>query len=433
MGIFQQIGQLFAGRPRLEPKRDTQVYARLMALGGQNYMKDRPLVKPTPTNIRRFAKTPYARRAINRIKNPIAMLEWEVVPIHGVETNPEIERQIEIVKGCLTSPNYDDSFRTFSEQLVEDLLTAGSATYEQQVGNDEARPLWMWPVDALSIEVYAGWDGKAKSPRYMQVLGYGNVGGVQGRPLLNDELVYIRKDPTTDSPFGWGPLEIAFQSINRLLSTSNFAGDLSSNAQPAQMIWFEGMDTATLTAFRNYWRNEIEGQGQTPIQSGPAGSKAEVLTLRSTGDDALFLKWQEFLIREIAVAFEISPMTLGLQQDVNRNTGETLEDMDWDNTIIPMARNIQSYLNRQTIQSLLGFSQIEFKYVGLDREDEAATSKIYETYYRANLITPNEQREKLGLPPSDRPFADMLCADVEIAIKGAQGAQQIAPNLVSKE
>lgn len=432
MKLFETLA-LWAGRLRKAPERDTQIYSRLMNLGSGGFQRNQPLIKPTPSNLRKFAKTPYARRAINRIKNPIAMLDWEVAPKQGIKLNSVLQKQIDVAVACLESPNYDDSFRTLSEQIIEDILTCGAGCYEHQIGSDPARPLWMWPVDAMSIQIYPGWSGGLNEARYFQSLGYGNVGGMQGKQLRNDELVYIRKDPTTESPFSVGPLEIAFNTINRQLGVANYAGNMASNAQPENLLFFEGMDAPTLQSFRNYWRNDIEGQGQTPIQGGPKDSKATVLKLRGTDDSALFLKYQEFIIREIAVAFEIFALSLGLQQDVNRNTAEVAEDMDWDNTIKPLARSIQAYINRESIAGRLGFSQIEFRYVGLDREDEEATAKIYETYYKNNLTTPNEHREDLGKPPLKSAWADLVSADVEIAIKGAQGAKQVNPDLVTKE
>ncbi|MDW3683096.1 phage portal protein [Cupriavidus sp. CV2] len=430
MAFLDRLKALVAGRLRKAPQRDTQAYARLMSLGGQRYMRDRPLIKPTPTSLRNFASTPYARRAINYIKNPIAQLEWEVSPIPGVKGNRALQQQIEVVTNCLKSPNRDDSFRSFVEQLVEDLLIGAAGTYEHQVGSDPARPLWMWPVDALSIQIYPGWAGGRSEARYCQVIGYGNVGGVQGNDLTNDELVYIRMDPNTSSPYSSGPLEVAFQSINRQLGVGEYAGQLTTNAQPENLLNFPGMDSTTLQSFRNYWRDDIEGQGQTPI-TGFDG--AEILKLRGTNDDALFLKYQEFVIREIAIAFGISPMKLGVVQDVNRSTAEVSDDADWDVTITPLARLIQSYINRKSIHGRLGFSQIWFRFLGLDRDDEQATADIYTKYYQNNAITPNQQREKLGQPPMESSWGDMTYADVQIAIKGAQGAKAMNPDLATKE
>jgi hypothetical protein len=52
----------------------------------------------------------------------------------------------------------------------------------------------------------------------------------------------------------------------------------------------------------------------------------------------------------------------------------------------------------------LGFSQLRFKFVGLDREDELANASIYKIRYEANAITPNDatggggSRRKIVLP-----------------------------------
>jgi hypothetical protein len=91
MGLFSNLKQRL-GRRRNEPHRDTEAYPRLMQiLSGQRVGKGVPVFKPTPWNLRSFSTTPYARRAINTIKNPIAQLGWEVVPKKGVEENSEIQ------------------------------------------------------------------------------------------------------------------------------------------------------------------------------------------------------------------------------------------------------------------------------------------------------------------------------------------------------
>jgi len=413
---------LAAARRRNEPKRDTNAYARLMNLGGWQTGDKRPLIKPTPANLRMFAKTPYARKAIKRIKDPIATLPWEIVPKAGVKLNSAMQQQIDIATACLNKPNYDDSFRTFVEQLIEDACICGAGAYEHQIGGDAARPLWMWPVDALSIQIYAAWSGKNNEARYCQTLGYGNIGGIAGVNLRNDELVYIRVDPTTETPFGIGPLEVAFATINRKLGVADYAGKMASNAQPENLLVMPGMDQATLKTFRKWWRNDVEGQGQTPITSPPKDSTAEVLKLRGTDDKALFLEYQQFLIREIFVPFGLSPMNGGIERDVNRNTAEVADDQDWNNAIVPMATNIAAYISRESLQGKLGFSQLEFRFIGLERDDELNLAKVFEIEYRNNATTPNEYRERTRKPPMEGQWGDLASADAQIAMAAARGA-----------
>jgi portal protein len=417
-----------AGRRRNEPARDTQPYPGLYQYN-RNGANARPILKPTPRNLRYFSRTPYARRAINAIKSPIAMLGWEIVPLEGIDLNPELERQIEVATTCLASPNNDDSFRTLIEQVVEDYLV-GAGAIEIQLGGDPIRPLWLWPVDGLSIQIYPGWDGDPASARYAQVIGDYRLGGGATTPLRNDELIYIRPNPTTASPFGVGPLEIAFNSISRILGVGEFAGNVASNARPSIGVNFDGADSKFVQAFRAYWTNEVEGQGKVPI-TGMSGGKdksaggMEVVRFYPEGDDGLYLKYQEFLKSEIAVAFDVSPQNLGVERDVNRNTAEVAEDRDWDGAIKPAASLIGSHLTREAIQGRLGFSQLRFCFTGLDREDEQASAEIYQTYYLNNAVTANEQREKLGKPPTDSQWGDMFKADVDVAIAAARGAAEV--------
>lgn len=428
--IARGLSSLFAGRKRHEPHRESEIYARLKQIGSWGLKDSRPTVKAVPANLRYFSRTVYASRAISLYTKPIAGLDWQVVPKPDVKENSEIKRQIEIVSNCLHHPNHDDSLVSLMQQIVEDICVCGAGAIEQQVGGDNSRPLWLWPVDALSIQIYADWDGDDNRPRYCQTLGYGNAGVARGIDMLNRDLIYMRDRPTTDSPFSFGFIEIAFASINRLLGVQEYAGNVASNANPANIIFLQEATQNEIEAFRAYWRNDIEGQGMSPIVGG---KDIKTAALRGGNDDALFLKYQQFIIREIATAAGCSPQNLGVEADVNRNTSEVAEDRDWDLGIAPMARMIARYINREAIQGRLGFSQIELSPGGLDREDEKATADIYKIEYEGNAVTPNEYRARHNQPPIESAFGDLCFADAQIAIAAARGAAVANPDITNKE
>ncbi|WP_024516830.1 phage portal protein [Bradyrhizobium sp. Tv2a-2] len=434
MGLLDIFKNRRPGRRRHEPPRDTIPFPNLIKPNGIQTNR-RLAYKPIPRNLRWFALNPYARRAINAIKNPIAMLEWEITPLDRDEKgNSELDRQIEIATFCFDHPNNDDSFRTLTEQVTEDILL-GAGALETQLSGDEQRPLWMWPVDGLTIQIYPLWDGNPADPRYVQIVGYGNfVGNGMGQQvqLRNDELIYIRPNPSSATPFGHGPLEIAFNTVSRILGVGEFAGNVATNARPSVALDLgEGATEETLNAFRSYWRNEVEGQGTMPIwamQSVGTDGKArgpEVLRMFPEGDKALYLEYQNFLIREIATAFDISPQVLGIEKDVNRNTAEVADDRDRAQAIKPYAHLVQEHLTREALHGKLGFSQLQFRFKGVEAEDELNIAQVYEHEYKNNALTPNDYRRARGWDASDNPFADMLFADVEIAIQAARGAAQV--------
>jgi len=419
------------GRPRHEPKRESLPWPNLNVLGQASPAGNRIVYKPTPKNLRYFSRTPIAHRAINAIKRPISMLAWDVVPIEDVAENSEIKRQCALVKECIKKPNADDNSMSFMEQIVEDYCV-GAAAIEIGIGGDADRPVWLWPVDGLSIHLYPGWAGGRNEARYLQTIGYGSysVGAGQGVPLTDDELIYIRPNPTTAMPFGYGPLEIAFASIARQLSTGEFAGKMAGNAQPSFMIDLGEVDANYLASFRSYWKNDVEGQGIVPItgtaiQPGTESGKTRGTTIERLypeGDNALYLGYQEFLRTEIAAAFDISNMNLNIERDVNRNTAEVLEDRDWNHAIKPTANVLKHAFDERVIKRAFGFSQIEFKWEGLDREDELASAQIHKLYYDMNALTPNQIRDKLGEPIEASTWGDRTSADVEIAKVAARGS-----------
>lgn len=431
MAILDFLKRGRPGRKVHEPHRDTIAFPNLIQVGNIGAQK-RLAFKPTPRNLRWFSLNPYARRAINSVKNPIAMLEWEIVPSDGLHPNSELQRQIEIASYCIDHPNIDDSARTLFEQVAEDILL-GAGAIEMQLSGDPMRPLWMWPVDGLTVQIYPGWTGQnPNEARYVQLVGYGNyVGNGLGEQiqLRNDELIYIRPNPSTATPFGHGALEIAFNTVSRILGVGEFAGNVATNSRPSIGLDLgEGATSETALAFRQYWRNEVEGQGNMPIFSMAGSEKARgpsVMRFYPEGDDGLYLKYQEFLIRELATAFDVSPQNLGLERDVNRNTSETSEDRDRRQAVKPVAHLIASHLTREALHAKLGFSQLEFRFKGIEADDELNLAEVYELEYENNAITPNEYREKRGQPPLDNPFADMLNADVEIAMQAARGAATV--------
>lgn len=352
------------------------------------------------------------------------------MPRAGLELNSELKRQIDVVTACFTTPNADDSFSTFIEKVIEDYLSVSAGCYEQQVdASNEDHPLWMWNVDGQSIEQYPGWDGKPTSTRYKQTAGSGNVSMEGIATLTDEEMVYIQPNPSPNSPYGYGPLEICARSINRQLGAAEYAGNVASNAQPANLLWLGDVDPGTIQTFRAYWRDEVEGMGQTPLIGSPEEPKA--VKLRGDDDKSLFLDWQKFLVCEIATGFDLSMQNFNVvEQNTSTGAEDGASERDWETAVKPMALTVQDYINRQTILKRLGFSQIMFQFIGLDREEQEAQADIHEKQYQNNLITPNEARAQLGMPRSENPYSDMLYADVQIAIGEARrgGVDDNAPD-----
>ena len=357
--------------------------------------------KPTPANLRRFAETPVARRAINVIKDRIVGMRWRIQPRRGrtLEQIPNGAQRIQVLTENFEAPNPDDSFRSLLEQVLEDVIVGGFGAIEvdlaegwsaDSVGN---APLMMWPVDGATIRIMTDWDGRPDSPRYAQITG---LYGVEGQIVLNDEeLSYIRLNPRTHTPFGLGRVEVAFETINAFLSANRYAGRLASNSVVQYALWLQGLTPAHHDRLIRWWQDEIEGTGRVPIIS--AESKPEILRFGAGTDADLRLAWQEFLLRIIANAFDLPAVFLGLEQDVNRSTAAEMTEMAFRSAIVPTARLVAEYLTRDAIGKRLGWTDLEFVFTDVDAQDEMEQAQIDEILLRNGVVTVNEVRRARGL------------------------------------
>jgi HK97 family phage portal protein len=369
------------------------------------------LPKPTPANLRRFAETPVVRRAINVIKDRIAAMDWQVRVRRGVRPGDVAfaERKLRALRRALEEPNSVDSFRTLIEQAIEDALTGGFGAIEMEPTGDPERPAMLWPVDGASIRINARWDGQGETPRYAQVL----AGPLESQAidLRDDQLMYIRVNPRSFTPFGLGPLEVAFETVNQFLSAHRFAGKLASNAVAQYALWLNEATPTQHDRLIRWWQDEIEGTGRVPLLS--TEHKPEVLRFAQGTDADLRLAWQEFLIRMIANAFGLPPLMLGLEADVNQSTAAEMTDEAFRGAISPLAMLLAGHITRDFFGKCIGWREFEFVFNELNARDEDTELAVQVQLLQAGVLTVNEVRAMRGLGPLGQDGAVQLSGEQE--------------------
>jgi HK97 family phage portal protein len=355
------------------------------------------LPKPTPMNLRRFAETPVVRRAINVIKDRIAAMDWQVRVRRGVVVDDLAfaERKLRALRRTLEEPNAADSFRTLMEQVMEDVLTGGYGAIEMEPTGDGERPAMLWAVDGASIRINPRWDGQQETPRYAQALpGQLESSAIE---LRDDQLMYVRMNPRSFTPFGLGPLEVAFETVNQFLSAHRFAGKLASNAVAQYALWLNEATPAQHERLIRWWQDEIEGTGRVPLIS--TEQKPEVLRFAQGTDADMRLEWQEFLIRMVANAFGLPPLMLGLERDVNQSTASEMADEAFRGAISPLAMLLAGHITRDLFGKCIGWREFEFVFNELNARDEMTEVAVQVQLLHAGVLTVNEVRAMRGLGP----------------------------------
>jgi HK97 family phage portal protein len=369
----------------------------------------RHLLKPTPANLRKFAETPVVRRAINVIKDRIAAMDWQVRLRRGVKAEDVafLPRKLRALRRTLEEPNQVDSFRTLIEQAIEDALTGGFGAIEMEPTGDSERPAMMWAVDGASVRINAKWDGSEDSARYAQaVAGQLESSAVE---LRDNQLMYIRMNPRSFTPFGLGPLEVAFETVNQFLSAHRFAGKLAANSVAQYALWLNEATPVQHDRLIRWWQDEIEGTGRVPLLS--TTQKPEVLRFAQGTDADLRLAWQEFLIRMVANAFGLPPLMLGLEADVNQSTASEMADEAFRGAISPLAMLLAEHLTRDLFGKCVGWREFEFAFNELTARDETTELAVQVQLLQAGVLTVNEVRAMRGLAPLEQAVkAQMLSA-----------------------
>jgi hypothetical protein len=280
------------------------------------------------------------------------------------------------------------------EQVIEDALTGGFGAMEMEPTGEPERPAMLWAVDGASIRINAKWDGDKETPRYAQVMpGQMESNAIE---LLDSQLMYVRMNPRSFTPFGLGPLEVAFETVNQFLSAHKFAGKLAANSVAQYALWINEATPTQHDRLIRWWQDEIEGTGKVPIIS--AESKPEVLRFGGGTDADLRLQWQEFLLRVVADAFDLPPFYLGVERDVNRSTAEEYNDLAFRQAIVPTARLLAEALTRDAIAKKLGWNDLEFVFADVETTDPLEEVQIQQILLQTGVLTVNEVRRMRGLP-----------------------------------
>ena len=382
---------------------------------------NQPVLKNTPYNLRRFSETPIPRRAMNLVKNSVLSFKWQIKPTKDFtdDDNPDREKRIQIATETLKRPNNaGESFRDFLEQMVEDFLLNGAGCAEHRATPYAKRPTKFWAVDSSTIRIFLDWtESTPDRPRYAQMTGLKGERGIV--TFLTDELMYIRDNIRTSTPFGLGRLEIAFNTVNSFLGVQDMSGRAGSDQIHKTWLWWEQtLNTAHVQQIRRHVQNEIEGQAKLSLIAGV--KKPDVIDVRPVTMEDLLLDWQKFCIEIIAAAFDLSPQALNMTENSNRSTAQVMAVSDWRNAVVPVATRFQTALTRQWLHDDLGWKDLEFEFANLDDPDPVIRVAVDQKLYTMDSITSNEIRKKNDMPPLPGPWGKLTMMEKQLIIMEAQ-------------
>lgn len=338
----------------------------------------------------------WVRAAINVRKTQISSAEWDIVPFD--KENPQVSSALQKqIKTIFDAPNpRADSFRSFVEPIVEDILVLDAGVIEK-VRSLRQQVAELWPVDGGKIKVSSLWDGDEEEPRY-----WWYPDGQPRASFRNTDMLYIMANPATYRVVGLSPMETLKLTIDSELSGSQYNTRQVQNAAPDGMLDLgEGARPEQVEAFKSYWQAEVAGKGAMAFVGG--SKNAKFVPFRSSNRDMQFLEWQVYLVRKIAAVFALSPQDLGVTFDINRATSEVQQEQSEDRGLRPLLALIQDYLTREIVwdDNFGGpANNLAFRFTRLNLKESLNRAQMYKLGLAGvSWMTVNEARIADGRQP----------------------------------
>jgi hypothetical protein len=358
--------------------------------------------------LRRFSKEIPIKRAISKITNVVLSMAWDINPKLDFKNSIDPEEQKVIkkaIKKAISEPNREEhnTYHDVVCSIIESLLTIGFAAVERQDGGEDYKeqPFWWWDVDGALIERNPDWNAtKNNVPRYFER----DLFDQKVFRSINDEhLFIITLTSNSHEIVPPSPLEVACRTVSDWLRIEEQNSRSTSNNLRQFILSLEQeMTDEELKGFRDYWQNNVVNSGEVPIISGKVG----VTQLGASSDAELYPQHKEYLLRMIALAFNLSVRDMNITESDNRATAGVAADVSYQDGIEPIANLINRSLNIELLNRY--FPEWEISYSNSEKRSEQEEAARADQLYRGNIITLNEARIAIEQPALDPAIGDKL-------------------------
>ncbi|MEM6940551.1 MAG: phage portal protein [Pseudomonadota bacterium] len=300
------------------------------------------------------------------------------------------------VVSLLARPNPAQGRAEFLEALYAQLLLNGNG-YIEGVGTGLPFELHVLRSDRMSV--VPGADGWPKAYEYA-------VGGRKHSFAVSDDaspICHIKAFHPQDDHYGLSPMQAAAMALDVHNAASRWSKALLDNAaRPSGAIVYKGAEGQGHLAPDQYDRlvAEMESHHQGARNAGRPMLLEGGLDWKPMGfspSDMEFQKTKEAAAREIALAYGVPPMLLGIQGDATYANYQEANRAFYRLTVLPLASRVTAALAHW----LAGFTgeKVEIK-PDLDQVPALASERDaqWKRVAEADFLTEAEKRSLLGLP-----------------------------------
>ena len=302
------------------------------------------------------------------------------------------------ILALIARPNPLQGRAELFEALYGQLLLSGNG-YLEAVGGADGVPEELHVLRSDRMSLVPGADGWPVAYEY-------SVGGRRHRFAVGDgvsPVCHVKSFHPQDDHYGFSPMQAAASAVDVHNAASRWSKALLDNAaRPSGAIIYKGVDGQGHMAPDQYDRlvMEMEAHHQGARNAGRPMLLEGGLDWKPMGfspSDMEFQKTKEAAAREIALAFGVPPMLLGIPGDLTYANYQEANRAFYRLTVLPMVARVSSAVSHW-LSEFLG-EAVELR---PDLDQVPALSAERDNQWRrvaeAGFLTDAEKRALLGLP-----------------------------------
>lgn len=334
-----------------------------------------------------FARNPVAYRCIRMIAEAATR-----VPLVATDGGRALSEHP--VLTLLRRPNARQSGGELLEAVHAFLQTAGNAYLTASVVEGEVRELHVLRPDR--VRVVAGAGGYPRAYAYTAG-GRTTTLPLDSRPVAS--VLHLALFHPLDDHYGMAPLEAAAQSLDIHNAAADWNKALLDNAARPSGALVHGAANGGLTATQfERLKAELAAQFQGPANAGrpmvlEGGLDWKPMALSPQEMD--FIELKHAAAREIALAFGVPPMLLGIPGDNTYANYAEANRAFWRQTVVPLVKRVADDLSFWLAPAFGGVTLApDLDDVEALAEDRAA---LWARVGAAEFLTDAEKRELVGV------------------------------------
>jgi HK97 family phage portal protein len=341
----------------------------------------------TPKNYAALAREGYAGnvvgyRAVRMVAEAAASVPLMLL-VDGKEVDAHPLLQL------LARPNAAQTGRELFENLYAFLMVAGNAYAELVTLDQTPRELFALRPDRMAVvPSKAGWP---ESFEY-------SVGGQSVR-MPRENLLHIKMFNPTDDHYGLAPMEAAARSIDTHNAASSWNKAMLDNAaRPSGALVFAAGDGTLTSEQFDRLKTELESTYQGAANAGRPMILEGGLDWKEMGfspKDMEFIEAKNIAAREIALAFGVPPMLLGIPGDNTYANYAEANRSFWRQSVVPLVGRMADGM----AQLLQPYEQGSLRLVpDLDQVEALAPDRdaLWKRVNDASFLSADEKRQAVG-------------------------------------